>query len=319
MVRHWVVTPYHYNDLEAFQKVWNYDRHHGVIAIGWSAIGDLANLSEEEIQRRYFEVFSGDTTRVGLNQVIRFWRDIQPGDRVIARGGRKRIIDVGTVDGPAFYDPQRGRERAEIGGAQIYEYFLPMRWDGIEREFPDQVFGMLTVYELPEEKSRQLVNAGPDESSPELPSEGIGDSESNREQSFALEKHLEEFIVSNFHRVFNGKLEIPRDSEGFTGQQYRTDVGIIDILARDKQTGDYVVIELKRGQASDATVGQILRYMGWVREHLCIEPQGVQGILICQEADDRLEYALSMMPNVGVKFYQIEFRLMDSPGYLGTR
>ena len=212
-----------------------------------------------------------------------------------------------------------GEERAEVGGAQIYEYFLPMRWDGIEREFPDQVFGMLTVYELPEEKSRQLVNAGPDESSPELPPAGIWDSESNREQSFALEKHLEEFIVSNFHRVFNGKLEISRDSEGFTGQQYRTDVGIIDILARDKQTGDYVVIELKRGQASDATVGQILRYMGWVREHLCIEPQGVQGIVICQEADDRLEYALSMMPNVGVKFYQIEFRLMDSPGYLGTR
>ena len=178
---------------------------------------------------------------------------------------------------------------------------------------------MLTVYELPEEKSRQLVNAGPDESSPELPPAGIWDSESNREQSFALEKHLEEFIVSNFHRVFNGKLEISRDSEGFTGQQYRTDVGIIDILARDRQTGDYVVIELKRGQASDATVGQILRYMGWVREHLCIEPQGVQGIVICQEADDRLEYALSMMPNVGVKFYQIEFRLMDSPGYLGTR
>ena len=103
MVRNWVITPYHYNDLEAFQKVWNYDRHHGVIAIGWSEIGDLANLSEEEIQRRYFEVYSGDTTRVGLNQVIRFWRDIQPGDRVIARGGRKRIIDVGTVDGPASF------------------------------------------------------------------------------------------------------------------------------------------------------------------------------------------------------------------------
>ena len=41
MVRNWVITPYHYNDLEAFQKVWNYDRHHGVIAIGWSEIGDL--------------------------------------------------------------------------------------------------------------------------------------------------------------------------------------------------------------------------------------------------------------------------------------
>ena len=107
--------------------------------------------------------------------------------------------------------------------------------------------------------------------------------------------------------------------KGLLASSTGTDIGIIDILARDRQTGDYVVIELKRGQASDATVGQILRYMGWVREHLCIEPQGVQGIVICQEADDRLEYALSMMPNVGLKFYQIEFRLMDSPGYLGTR
>lgn len=319
MARNWVITSYHYDDPEAFQKVWNYDHSNNVIGIGWSQMGDLAELSEHEIEQRYFEVFTGDSTRSGLNQVIRFWRAIEPGDRVIARGGRKRILDVGTVTGPAFYDSQRGRERARIGGdAQVYEYFLPMRWDGIEREFPNQVFGMLTVYELAEERFSQLVGGGPvvdgapDHTVQESLTEDISDWDSNSDQHFALEKYLEEFIVSNFHQVFNGELEIFRDSEGFSGQQYRTDIGTIDILARDRRTGDFVVIELKRVQGSDQTIGQILRYMGWVREHLSRGSHAVRGMVICQSGDERLEYALSMIPNVEAKFYRVDFKLTDS-------
>ena len=320
MARHWVITPYHYGDFETFQKVWDYDRRNGVIGIGWSDMGDLARLSEGEIERRYFQVFD-DKTRVGLNQVLKFWRAIQPGDRVIARGGRKRILDVGAVTGPAFYDAQRGRERARVGGdAYIYEYFLPVRWEGIEREFPNQVFSMHTVRELPEEKFAQLVSGGSASDGeshtafPESPLGDIGDSDSESEQSFVLEKYLEDFIVSNFHQVFNGKLEIYRDGEGFSGQQYSTGVGRIDILARDTQTGDFVVIELKRGQESDQTMGQILRYMGWVKEHLIQGSQDVRGIIICQSVDERLDYALSMIPNVDAKFYKVDFRLTDSPG-----
>lgn len=320
MARNWVITPYHYDEREAFQKIWAYDRRNGIIGIGWGDMGDLTNLSEEEIRRRYVR-FYGDLTSSGLNQVIRFWRAIHPGDHVIARGGRKRILDVGTVTGSAFYDAQRGRERARVGGdAYIHEYFLPVQWDGIEREFPNQVFGMLTVYELPDEKFTQLVsgdstvNGEPNTAFHELPPEDIGGFDSETEQSFVLEKHLEEFIISNFQQVFNGELEIFRDGEGFTGQQYRTDVGTIDILARDTQTGDFVVIELKRGQGSDQTMGQILRYMGWVKEHLSQGSQGVRGTIICQSVDERLDYALSMIPNVDAKFYKVDFRLTDSPG-----
>lgn len=319
MARHWVITPYSYDHFETFQKVWDYDRRNDVIGIGWS-MGDFAHLSEGEIEHRYFQVFD-DSNRIGLNQVIKFWRAIQPGDRVIARGGRKRILDVGTVTGPAFHDGNRGRERARMGGdAEVYENFLPVRWEGIEKEFPNQVFGMHTVYELPEERFMQLVSGGSaaDGKShavfPESPLEDIGDPDSESGQSFVLEKYLEEFIVSNFHQVFNGELEIFRDGEGFTGQQYRTDVGTIDILARDTQTGDFVVIELKRGQESDKTMGQILRYMGWVKEHLSQGSQDVRGIIICQSVDERLDYALSMIPNVDAKFYKVDFRLMDSPG-----
>ena len=49
-------------------------------------------------------------------------------------------------------------------------------------------------------------------------------------------------------------------------QQYMTDIGRIDILAKDKKTNSYVVIELKKNQTSDDTVGQAMRYMGWIEE-----------------------------------------------------
>jgi RecB family endonuclease NucS len=42
----------------------------------------------------------------------------------------------------------------------------------------------------------------------------------------------------------------------------------MDILAISKDRSRLLVIELKRGRASDAVVGQIQRYMGFVHEAL---------------------------------------------------
>lgn len=57
-------------------------------------------------------------------------------------------------------------------------------------------------------------------------------------------------------------------------------------------------------------VGQILRYMGWVREHLCEQKQRVRGIIICRDRDESLDYALSMIENVEVRLYRVDFRLI---------
>jgi RecB family endonuclease NucS len=47
------------------------------------------------------------------------------------------------------------------------------------------------------------------------------------------------------------------------GEEYPAEgAGVIDILARDKKTKDWVVIELKKGQTSDLVIAQPLRYMG---------------------------------------------------------
>src|SRR3546814_11462048 len=67
---------------------------------------------------------------------------------------------------------------------------------------------------------------------------------------------------------FPGFANFVQRSLQFIGRQYETTVGPIDILARDKKTGGYVVIELKKGRAADKVYGQISRYMGWVKKNI---------------------------------------------------
>jgi RecB family endonuclease NucS len=83
----------------------------------------------------------------------------------------------------------------------------------------------------------------------------------------------------------------------------------IDFLAVDRDSGDLVVIELKRGQTSDATVGQVLRYRNWVQEHLAEGNQHVRGIIVAAEIDDALRYAIKGLPDIAVLTYQVDFRL----------
>lgn len=73
-------------------------------------------------------------------------------------------------------------------------------------------------------------------------------------------------------------------------------MGIIDLLAVD-ENGDFVVIEIKR-QATDKTIGQILRYMGWTEEELCKDGQRVRGLIVAERKDTQLEFALRVIPDV---------------------
>ncbi|MGE3412232.1 MAG: endonuclease NucS domain-containing protein [Dehalococcoidia bacterium] len=124
---------------------------------------------------------------------------------------------------------------------------------------------------------------------------------------FALEMHLEEFMEANWNRLgFGIPLTILAEGGAQIGRQYRTPIGIIDFLCRDESTGDYWVIELKRGQSSDAVVGQVLRYMGWVKASLAHSNE-VRGLVITHEQDERLRYAVSVVPSVEAWTYQVKF------------
>jgi len=76
------------------------------------------------------------------------------------------------------------------------------------------------------------------------------------------------------------------------GQQYPTDAGPIDILAISKDKKELLVIELKKGRASDSVLGQIQRYMGYVLDELAEDKQKVRGVIIALEDDQRIRRAL---------------------------
>ena len=125
-----------------------------------------------------------------------------------------------------------------------------------------------------------------------------------------MEKQLEDFIIENWDQSeFGKKYNLIEEDGVLKSQQYPTDIGKIDILAKDKVSEDYVVIELKRNQTSDDTVGQIARYMGWVEEHLNCE--NVKGIIVCGKYDQKLDYARKRVKNVEVFLYQVNFSLIE--------
>ena len=130
---------------------------------------------------------------------------------------------------------------------------------------------------------------------------------------FALEQHLEEFMERNWSRIdFGAPLDIWMDPDGALGRQYPTDVGFIDFLCKDRDTGSFVVIELKKGRTSDVVVGQTQRYMGWVKMHLETEGKPVLGLIVVSERDDKLRYALEVAPNIALRLYRVNFELIAS-------
>jgi len=129
--------------------------------------------------------------------------------------------------------------------------------------------------------------------------------------AFAMEKHLEDFIVQNWaHTAFAKDYKIFENEDGKFGQQYDIGDGKIDILAVSKDQKTLLVIELKRGRASDVVVGQTLRYMGYVQEELAEEGQSVSGAIIALEDDSKLRQALRIVPQIEFFRYQISFKLV---------
>jgi hypothetical protein len=302
MTRYWVIAPYDSTKTEAFDKAWEYDLKNGTIAVGWDEMGDVSGMSKAELAQKYRQVYgeSRNLTR-DCNTLWRFYHEIAPGDVIVARRGTKRVVGIGSVAAPAFHDEQKGKERVgHLADLYYYPNFITVNWEAKQIEFDHIVFSRYTMYEIPEEGYRELTGAPPPDES---------------QVEFVLEKYLEDFIVTNFNAIFPGQLELCVD-----GQQYQMvgddlrELGRIDILAREPATGCYVVIELKKGRESDVVVGQTLRYMGWVQENLCQEGEGVKGLIVCKDQDERLRYALKALPgSINVKFYTVSFQVSDHP------
>ncbi|RJQ71868.1 MAG: DUF91 domain-containing protein [Desulfobacteraceae bacterium] len=127
---------------------------------------------------------------------------------------------------------------------------------------------------------------------------------------FALEKHLEEFLVHNWPQTLLGQAYDIYEVDGeVVGRQFPSDTGNMDILAISKDKKVLLVVELKKGKASDVVVGQIQRYMGYVLEELAEPDQAVRGAIIALEDDLKLRRALKVTTNIEFYRYEVKFKL----------
>lgn len=131
---------------------------------------------------------------------------------------------------------------------------------------------------------------------------------------FSLEYQLRDFIASNIGTITisNKRLRLFVDQTGRDGIEYPTAVGPIDILATD-ETGAIVVFELKKAASPDRAMGQLARYMGWVRQTIGRDRE-VLGIIVARTITENLRYAASIVPNVSLYEYELAFTLKQANG-----
>jgi RecB family endonuclease NucS len=114
------------------------------------------------------------------------------------------------------------------------------------------------------------------------------------EASISLERDLEAHLVLDLGSIESGLV--------FVDRQVSNEVGRVDVLARDRD-GTTVILELKVGEATDASIGQIARYLGWYGR------QGkVRGILIAADFPERIKYAATAIPNLELRRFQVRFQ-----------
>ena len=125
------------------------------------------------------------------------------------------------------------------------------------------------------------------------------------ESEFALsiERDLEDYLEANLQIIEPG-LKLYREGQ-LSGRQFGTDVSRIDLLGIDAG-GNLVVIELKAGEADRTVLGQILPYMGWVREHLA-KGKAVRGIVVASDFSSELLAAINVLSNLSLYRYAVQF------------
>ncbi len=135
------------------------------------------------------------------------------------------------------------------------------------------------------------------------------------ETRFSLEYQLRDFLAENIESVpVNGmKLKLYVNPEGIDGVEYHTAVGPIDILAIDENE-DFVVFELKRAGAPDKAIGQLSRYMGWVKKTIG-KGKKVRGVIVAKSISENLRYSILAVPDVSLFEYEISFNLNQVKGF----
>jgi restriction system protein len=246
-----------------------------------------------------------EKTKIGAGLACgALWRvskGIQKGDVVICPDGKGRYR-VGEVSGDYYYEP-----------GQVLFHRRPITWfdvtidrAGMSEALRNSTGSIATSSDISKHRIEIETLLGGRSLPPLIATDPTVEDPS----SFALEEHLEDFLIKNWSHTELGKQYDIYEEDGEKAQQYLTDTGPLDILAISKDKKRLLVVELKKGRASDAVVGQTLRYMSFVQDELAEKGQTVLGVIIAHEDDQRIRRALAMTSNIAFYRYQVSFTLV---------
>jgi len=167
------------------------------------------------------------------------------------------------------------------------------------REIPKEEFELFRTF-----LEKGVMPAVPSlETEIELPAEVEGP-----EFALSLERDLQRYLISNLSALEEG-LQLYVDWDG-KGYEVDTEIGRMDLLCVDNDR-NLVVVELKAGEASVETFGQISTYMGFARKNLS-RGWTVRGIIVASNFDEKIKAAASLIPELILRKYSVKFEFLPT-------
>ncbi len=131
----------------------------------------------------------------------------------------------------------------------------------------------------------------------ELPESETGEDQSVTEFAVSIEKDLQVYLSNRLTDIEEGLTLVSRE--------YKTEAGLIDLLCKDKN-GDYLIIETKAGVGKDGALGQLLGYIGALKDTGIRE--NIRGMLVASGFEQRVVYACKVLGNVTLVKYNLSFK-----------
>lgn len=294
------------------KSIYAKDAHEGnYIGAGWFEDVDLTNKlfdNWRDFNKKFIPIYlekDPDKTKVSAGlacgMLYTIAKGILVGDIVLCPDGRGNYF-VGEVTGD--YEYHKGKILAHRRSVRWYTKTISRSEMSESLRNSAGAIGTVSNISKYADEIETLISGG-------RPASIVSTDETVEDPSiFALEKHLEDFLVQNWRHTELGKhYDIYEEDGEMVGQQYPSDTGPIDILAVSKDKKEILVVELKKGRVSDVVVGQVQRYMGYVQEELAEDNQKVKGVIIAFEDDVKIYRALSVAPNIDFYTYKIHFEL----------
>ncbi|MFD4402352.1 AAA family ATPase [Nocardia sp. NPDC058499] len=132
-------------------RLWEECRTHKYIRVGWDEVGDLTQYTSDTELKHALDTELPDRPGGNLTKARNLvaFRDLEPGDRIVANQGKSHVLAVGTVSGGYYFDEDLTE----------YRHVVPVDWDtSLAQDLAEPQNGWVPTFaKVPEQLFAQLA------------------------------------------------------------------------------------------------------------------------------------------------------------------